>query len=1174
MTLPPPTRALDPLRMPLAGAQVIEASAGTGKTWTLASLYLRIVLGHGRAAGGLLPPRILVMTFTEAATAELRDRIRRRLGEAARMFRGQPAPGETPDDFLLALRGEWLPERWPALALQLDLAAQWMDEAAIHTIHGWCHRTLRRHAFDSASLFEQDKVDDPREMKRSAARDYWRHRVYPLDEARFAAVQALAQTPDALYDAASPLMAARSRAPGAPASSADFHGTLDAWIGWRAACEAAVRAVHEAWSRHREALESQLRAAMETELNGSVYRKDKRDGYLARIGDWAVRPFDPQAAPREDLLRFSLDKLRRQTRKGRITPVDTTGVYALIDVYAGLLGAEPATGAILEHAAAEILERYAQRKATLGQFDFDDLLQRLHAALQAPDGRLAAVLRQQYPVALVDEFQDTDPWQYGSLRRIYLDSGAGGDVALIMIGDPKQAIYSFRGADLPTYLEARTAAYGVHTLNGNHRSTAGLVNAVNHVFGTADAPFGDIRYEAVTARKADARALRDEDGRELPAMTVWFDRSTDGLTGPQHRTVMAESFATRIVALVAQRVIQPADVAVLVRHGAEASAVRTALDRRGLRSVYLSDKESVFASREAVDLWRVLRAVADPRVERNIRAALSCRVFGRDLDGLEATLCDDLAFDVEVERFLRWREVWQRHGVLPMLYAVLHDEGIPGRLLAQPDGERRLTNLLHLGDLLQEASLGLQGEVALVRHLGAMLGSSTAAADGSGDDPAKMRLETDADLVKVVTMHKSKGLQYPVVFVPFASSFHAEDDPERLAENLRLLYVAFTRAERALFVGAATLRDEFPDGSPVSIGALGRLLGRREPGDLEARLSGWQRCEDIRVEPLPEADDRGLGSAPPRVSWRGADVPRRRHAGGWRSASFSSLTRGIEARARMPVAPTEQDERFDDAQVDHPPLLDEAARPASGEAWADFPAGARYGDLLHGLLEWQVEQGWPLQAPGATSPAWESLIRQRCDALRLDEPARSVLTPWVRAIGACPLGSAKTSLAALPRAAVWPEMGFLLTTHGVDAANIDALVRSHVLPGRDRGPVQPTVLEGMLTGFLDLVFEHEGRYFVLDYKSNRLANYGVTWLATAILDHRYDLQYVLYLVALHRLLRSRLPGYDYDHHVGGALYLFVRGIDAPGRGLFEDRPPRELIETIDVLLARTPERSQ
>lgn len=1172
MRASPPVGPLDPLRIPLAGAQVIEASAGTGKTWTLASLYVRVVLGHGRGGEGLLPPRILVMTFTEAATAELRDRIRRRLGQAARVFRGQPLPGETLDPFLSALREDWPAERWPALALQLEVAAQWMDEAAIHTIHGWCHRTLRRHAFDSASLFDQDKAEGPLEMKRAAARDYWRHWVYPLDEARFAAVRSLARTPDALYSAVAPLIAARGRAPGAAPPAIDFDGTLAAWAAWNASCEAAAREVHVTWATHRASIESQLRAAMETELSGSVYRKDQRDAYLARIGAWSGQPFGLVEVPRDDLLRFGLDKLRRSTRKGRTTPQDTTGVHALIDAYGFRIDAEPPVTPILEHAAAEIIERYAQRKATLGQFDFDDLLQRLYAALHATDGRLAAVLREQYPVALVDEFQDTDPWQYGSLRRIYLDPDAGRSVGLVMIGDPKQAIYSFRGADLPTYLEARSAADGIHTLSGNHRSTAGLVRAVNHVFGSAATPFGDIRYEPVTACKPDVRPLADADGCEQPTMTAWYDGSGDALTGPRHRLLMAESFASRIVALVSDAVLRPADVAVLVRHGTEASAIRAALDRRGLRSVYLSDKESVFSSREASDLWHVLRAVAEPRVERHVRAALSCRVFGRELEELESTLGDELALDAEVERFLRWRTVWQRHGVLATIYAVLHDEGIPVRLLAQPDGERRLTNLLHLGDLLQEASLGLQGEVAIVRHLGARLGAAAAPTDDSGEDPARMRLETDADLVKVVTMHKSKGLQYPVVFVPFASSFHGEDDAERIAENLRLLYVAFTRAERALFVGVATLEGEFSDEGGDSASALGRLLGRRRPGDLAERLAEWRLCPDIRVEPLPAPEERRIGGAARSALWRGADAPLRRHASDWRSASFSSLTRGIESRARMPVAPTEQDERFDDAQVDHPPAPAVLPEVAAGAMWSDFPAGARYGDLLHGLLEWQVEQGWPLHRAEAAVAQWEALVCRRCDALQLDARAREILTPWIRAIGDCPLGAADTCLAALPRASCWPEMGFLLTTHGVEATSIDALVRAHVLPGQDRGPLQPTVLEGMLTGFLDLVFEHRGRYFVLDYKSNRLAGYAPSQLAEAILDHRYDLQYVLYLVALHRLLRSRLQDYDYDRHVGGALYLFVRGIGGPGHGLYEDRPPRVLIETIDSLLAVVPER--
>ena len=1183
MSSAPPLQALDLMGFPFQGAQVIEASAGTGKTWTLASLYLRLVLGHGRRGGGLLPPQILVMTFTEAATAELRDRIRRRLVQAADFFREEAGAVSSADPFLVQLREAWPRGEWPARALQLELAVQWMDEAAIHTIHGWSHRALREHAFDSASLFEQDKVDDPQALKLVAAGDYWRRWIYPLEASQSLAFERLASTPAALLECVDRHVARRERKrKGGPALAADlsaptdFEATIGHWSAWASQLQRALRAAHSAWRTHRAALEEQLSVAMARDLKGTSFKTDKRTAYLGLMRAWSSEAFGSRTLESDELRRFSAGNLRGALKKGGIEPVDTHGVFALLQAAFDLDAAEPPSEPLLDHAAACIGELYESRKAALAQFDFPDLLTRLHAALHAPGSGLAAALRVQYPVALIDEFQDTDRWQYASFQRIYLDPQTETSAALLMIGDPKQAIYGFRGADLDTYVTARNTADCIHTLTGNYRSTQSLVAAVNHVFTSAVEPFGSIPYEPVTAQK-DVPPLLQRDGGVHPAMTVWHTPGDEPVKAAEHLALMAAVFATRIIKLLGEGLATPADVAVLVRSGKEARAIRAALDQRGLRSVYLSDRDSVYGTREAFDLWTLLRAVNAPRTERFVRAALGTRSFGLPLATLDALFADERALEQQVERFTQWQSIWQRQGFLAMLYAVLHEQAIPSRLLAQSDGERRLTNLLHLGDLLQQASLGLQGEGAVVRHLADRLRDSATAAGGeTGADAAQMRLETDAHLVKVVTLHKSKGLQYPVVFLPFASGFMTDkdDDLSRRAEDVRLLYVALTRAERAVFVGATTLATEFNKDSTESKSALGQLLGRRNAQDLRERLATWAQCADIVVAPLPEADGACYAGPPAAPGRRTAEVPQRRHASAWRSASFSSLTRRLEPPVRLTVAPTEADERYSDSQTDNPPETRDAGVGLRTDGiatnpYAAFPRGARYGDLLHVLLEWQVQQRWPILDPTATAtvPVWDSLLRRRCDALGITPEHRALLTEWIIAIGRCPLGIGVT-LHSLDPARTWAEMGFLLTTHGATARAIDALISRHVLPGQSRNALQPQALEGLLTGFLDLVFEHDGRYYVLDYKSNYLpAGYAQEQLAEAILGHRYDLQYTLYLLALHRLLKARLATYDYDRHMGGALYLFVRGIDEPGHGMHHDLPPRALIERLDDLLA-------
>ena len=1180
----PALHKLDPLTMPLTGLQVIEASAGTGKTWTLAALYVRLVLGHvpGRLAldGGLYPPQILVMTFTDAATAELRGRIRERLSQSARFFRHGEQTGFEVDDFLHTLRAAIDPAQWPACAGRLDMAAQWMDDAAIFTIHGWSSRMLKTHAFDSASLFQQSRVEDSEQLKLSAVQDYWRKWFYPLSAAQLEAVNALGQTPQALFEQLGPLWALEEQAPHAsvaPAQTPDR--VIGDWEVWQTQRDALQALARPTWTPALVTLVQQ--AAASKAIKG--YRPDWLAGWLAQMAEWA----DGGTIQAETLARFST---RRLLEKGW-GEASAHIAFAHFEALADHLSQEPDSGTLLlAHAAFEIGAAYRQAKAKLAQFDFSDLLQHLYHALQAPDGRLAAAIRQQFPVALVDEFQDTDPWQYGALSKIYGASASPAtpqDTGLIMIGDPKQAIYSFRGADLNTYLTARHQAQAIHTLAGNFRSTAGVVAAVNHVFSRAARPFGEVPFEPVTACNPKVQPLQ-VGGQAQAAMTVWQLPSAKPTRKELLVRQMADLFATQMVGLLNQKAARPGDMAVLVRGWSEARAIRNALSERGVRSVYLSERDSVFATQQATDLWRLLRAVANPRATQLIRAALATQLWGMPWPALEALLQDEQAWDALTERFHGWQKVWQRQGFLPMLHQLLHDQSIPTRLLNQGDGqnnqgERQLTNLLHLGDLLQSASLGLQGEGALIRYLEDQLRRPQA----SGD-MAQLRLESDANLVQVITMHKAKGLQYPLVFLPFVSNYRAEsadsgkDDALRLAEDIRLLYVALTRAEQALWLGIAQTKGDVDGKNPKVKSAVSWLLGRQASDDLGACLKGWA-SEHIVLQDAPEPDASRYRPDAPAPHWKPVLTPQRQLISHWWTASFSALTRDIGPHANPAMTPeSPQDERIGDAQIDSaaPAESDrtEASAPTAIETppFNAFPAGSSYGTLLHDLLEWQAQNDWPAAQPnpnpeaGSSAP-WQGVVSRKAQRLNLDAAQQSLLNSWLPAIAttALPLTTPADSSHALVLGAnntyqAWPEMVFTLPVRQLGSGQLDRLIQQHVLPGEAREALQARQLEGMLTGVMDLVLVVQGRYYVLDYKSNKLPGYGPAHLQQAMLAHRYDVQYTLYLLALHRLLKSRLPGYDYEQHVGGALYLFLRGIDQPGAGLYLDRPPQALIEVLDA----------
>ncbi|MDD2917834.1 exodeoxyribonuclease V subunit beta [Rhodoferax sp.] len=1177
-------KPLDPLTLPLNGLQVIEASAGTGKTWTLAALYVRLVLGHApkgtQPGSGLYPPQILVMTFTEAATAELRGRIRARLAQAARFFKHGEQPGFEADDFLRSLRADIDAAQWPTCAERLDLAAQWMDEAAIFTIHGWSSRMLKTHAFDSASLFQQSRVEDSEALKLGAVQDYWRKWFYPLSANQLGALQAVASSPQELLEQLGPLWNLEDKAPHlASAPEQTPYVAIQAWEVWQQQHDALTSQARLAWTPELVTLVTE--AAARKAIKG--YRADWLAGWLEQMSVWqqgnSIKP--------ETLQRFTVSRLLEKGWADAAQHIAFAHVEALCQ---SLDQEPPVTELLLAHAAQEVGAAYRQAKSRLAQFDFSDLLQHLYHALQAPDGRLAAAIRAQFPVALVDEFQDTDPWQYGALSKIYGASGnatqASGGTGLIMIGDPKQAIYSFRGADLATYLSARQQAQAIHTLSGNYRSTQGVVAAVNHVFGRAAEPFGEVPYEKVSACNDKVQPLQVA-GQTQVAMTVWHLQSPHLQRKAVWMRQMAEVFATQMTHLLNAGATRPGAMAVLVRDWREARAIRSALASRGVRSVYLSERDSVYATPQANDLWRILRAVANPRASHWVRAALATGLWGLSWRELETLFQDEAAWDALTERFHAWQAIWQRQGFLPMLHQLLHEQSIPARLLNQDkadhqrqssSGERQLTNLLHLGDLLQNASLGLQGEGALIRYLEDQLRDPQA----SGDT-AQLRLESDADLVQVVTLHKAKGLQYPLVFLPFVANYReadsGQDDAPRLAEDIRLLYVALTRAEQALWLGITATRGDV-EGKTIKVkSAVSALLGRRASGDLAQCLKAWE-CAHIAVQDAPEPDDTAYSPQASARHWKPALTPRRQLISRWWSASFSALTRDVGASAGGAVMASELDERLGDAHIDSD--LPPSSRAKRGDPCQDdqadpppppfntFPAGSHYGTLLHDLLEWQAQQGWPAAQhdPGAAvSAQWQATLRRQAQKLGLDETECALLSDWVPAIvgTALPLNTASPLvLGQLGAEQHWPEMAFSLKVSALGSAQLDRLIAAHVLVGQPRQAMQPRQLEGMLTGFMDLVFEFEGRYYVLDYKSNKLPGYDPAQLQQAILAHRYDVQYTLYVLALHRLLKSRLADYDYDRHVGGAMYLFLRGIDQPGAGLYADRPPKALIEALDA----------
>lgn len=1172
-------QTLDPLTLPLTGARLIEASAGTGKTYTIAALYLRLLLGLGGEAAYPRPlgvEELLVVTFTEAATEELRSRIR----DNIHALRIACLRGQSDNPLFLSLLEE-IRDREQAARVLL-LAERQMDEAAIFTIHGFCQRMLNLNAFESGMLFEQQLLEDEHQLRYQACADFWRRHCYPLSKPVAQAISTEWSGPRALLRDINRYLqgeAPRLRQPPAegetlPQRHARIIATIDAIKQlWRAAAPDIAAIIADSGVDKRS------------------FSSRNLPNWLSLVGEWAARETTDYQVP-EALGKFAQSFLDEKTKKGE---PPRHGLFSAIDAFLS----EPLTlrDLVIARAMAEIRYSVAREKRRRGEMGFDDMLSRLDDALRQPAGEaLADAIRARFPAAMIDEFQDTDPQQYRIFRRIWLNQPVA---TLLLIGDPKQAIYAFRGADIFTYMTARSEVTAHYTLETNWRSAPGMVHSVNRLFGQLPHPFlfRQIPFLPVSAAKKNHRHRFTLNGSVQPAMTLWHTEG-EGCGVSEYQQIMARQCAREIRDWLSagargearlwsgndSRAVQASDITVLVRSRNEAAIVRDALGLLNIQSVYLSNRDSVFLAPEAREILWILQAVLAPEHEQGLRSAMATSILGLDARAIDALSQQESQWDALVEEFSAYREIWQRRGVMPMMRALLAQRHVAENILASPAGERRLTDILHISELLQEAAARADSEHALVRWLAQHIEEPDTSAASQ-----QLRLESDRHLVKVVTIHKSKGLEYPLVWLPFIASYRQETrglyhdrqtfetllDPaddtqslalaeeERLAEDLRLLYVALTRSVWHCSLGVAPLfrgNRSKKGATDFHHSAIGLLIQQGQAMDAlqlaEALLA--LSDDDIHLQPTAEGDETPWQPPQPDSPPLAAREPGRPMADNWRVTSYSGLQQHGR-RAALDWVP-----RLDEDAVGEALAVQETPGVENRLTIHHFPRGASPGTFLHGLLE-------ELDFTQPPDPQW--LLAQLLES-GFDGQWQPVVMHWLEQLLIAPLNEQGLCLAELAPADKRAELAFYLPIASpLQARQLDQLIRAGDPLSAGCPPLDFRQVQGMLKGFIDLVFRHNGRYYLLDYKSNWLGEdasaYTPQAMAGAMQEHRYDLQYQLYTLALHRFLRHRIADYDYQRHFGGVIYLFLRGVDpaSVGQGVYTARPSLALVNALDALFA-------
>ncbi|MGY1531507.1 UvrD-helicase domain-containing protein [Luteimonas sp. A649] len=1214
-----PASARDPyLDLALEGVHAIEASAGTGKTFTLATLVVRLVVERGLRVG-----QVLAVTFTEAATQELRSRIRARLLLAEQLVGAMPAANASPEATLThavldahLARGS---ETADALRRRLHAAANDIDLAAIFTIHGFCARVLREHALEVGQAFDAPELltsDTP--LYEAIAADLWRSHGSTAD----AADDLLALWPggpQALAGDLPPLVRepvlrpALADLPDDPAPR--LHATGDA--------------LAHAFRAHGDDFRAALVSAVEGKvLHGGSYKAAWIAELFDALHQWCHAgerdaPFEHSKLPQ--LTRDTL--LLRTSKAGAGRTPDSPvcdAVPAYLDALTAMAEWKDARRVELLHRLRDDARlRVARAKQQQRVQTYDDLIDRVADAIDGPEAdELTAKLRAQYAVALVDEFQDTDARQWRIFDRVF--GAASGAPALYVIGDPKQAIYGFRGGDVETYLAARATAAEAPPLALNFRSRPAVLRAVSALYAQAQAaadadtgsdpskkippPFIDGRIEFKEVLPGGVRDDADflRHGTVAPALTLWRaptpEPDAKGKLKP-HNAGRSRELATQACVAAIHRVltdardghasiegrpVQPGDIAVLVRSHNEATRIRHALAMAGIPAV-AAGKQSLFATPEARDLHALLLALLHGADDGRLRMALSTVLVGLDASAIAALDEDGEALRAWQLTALAWRDRLQRGGPLALVNDLCAEHA--GRLLGLLDGERRLTNTLQLAELLQDAQARALGLHGLVDWL------ANAIADANANDESQLlRLESDAKRVQVVTLHKSKGLEYPLVFMPFAaigsptrspgqravvngeggralhwkllpsrSGWEAAKDAWTLAqraEDARLLYVGLTRARHALWLASGMFSNH--DKSPL-------LHMVAKPDALAAALGTAVAIDDSTPPAtLPWLAPQSTDAVPP------ARIAARALASDWWVYSFTQLAnaegQGDASASATQPAPGGQDEPAADADAE----LASGADPADADVFDPRFAGTRFGVVLHDVLEHTDFARWSAWTPGAPAPGSDDakLIADRLraggyPAEDIDDGV-SVLTPLIghTLTVALPEG---VRLVDVPADRRRPEIEFQFALAPTRVDALLALLHRHGLLTARQGFGARRRLEGLMTGLIDLTYVHDGRWYVLDYKSNSLPGYGPAQLDDAMTHSEYDLQALIYTLALHRWLRFRLGDrYDYERDFGGVRYVFCRGLDAArseAQGVQAWRFAPGLVDELDALFA-------
>lgn len=1199
---------------PLKGMNLIEASAGTGKTFNIVHLFLRLLMESRFEKPPLKLDQILVVTYTVAATQELKERVRNELQQFYFDFLHKNEASKNPliSEYLKQFKSE---ELYAQCIFRLQEALRNLEELQIFTIHGFCQRMLQEHSIASGFSMDAELLANHLLLS-EVVDDFWRRKFY--------------QAPMRLIK----MLSDKNATKGKKLNRKDMFKFCQRYLEYpnlkimspskfrpsaqdKEEYTASLKELGVLWQNSREEIEEML---FSNALNKVRYKPQSVSQWIVLLEEVFQEPDYLLPVP-ICFEKFTSSHLEAAIKRGESFP--SHPFFQMADVFWQRYRYHLANWnwwytECMKELLTFCKSKLQQRKIERNVVFFQDLLQQLENALVSSSGsQIKRNIQSRYLAALIDEFQDTDPLQWKIFKTLF-DTETH---TLFLIGDPKQAIYRFRGADLRTYLQAShdvqnsVSGGSCYTLRQNYRSESALVDALNHLFTRSDSPLKDapflekeIVFEPMSARKTGELLLLPESTFSSKPFQIWV-ASNSACKVERNEKAKTDYIQLCVVSAVAEEIYQlltqktmlksettqketplsPSHICVLVRKNAQGVQVQEALRLRNIPST-IKSTGNVFRSEEARDLQYVLQAILEPGHSNYLRMALITPYFGQSGEDLVQLQTNEKRLEEETLLLQEYHDIWKNHGIVRLSRHLMAKSKVHIQLLRLPQGKRRLTNFSHLIELLHEVST--QQKLTMEQTL-SWLSKQRYENENSDSESYHLRPESDENAVQISTIHGAKGLEYPIVFCPFFwenfqknnsetlyynqnseqclhldnTNLHTEQaEHELLAEDLRVMYVALTRAVyRCYLVSRAP--EEL---DPKSL--LTFLLGK--PFEKLATHRGIDvnllKIPDISVLYQPQ---KNVNETPTLHFQEFQAVI----AQNWKMASFSYLIKNKTAFEYNPwfEALGEQWEE----EKKQPETEIQALTEENIYGMFTFPRGERAGNCIHEIF---AELDFTLPLSDHSTKGASFLVPEKFSAFYGHSPDplnyESTLLLMLKNVLSTPLITPEGNyftLDQIPWNQRLNELEFTFPLETISPEKMRQLFQR--IFSTIKHPWTPNSLsqletldfracQGMMRGFIDLIFCYQDRYYLVDWKSNYLGNqfeaYQTQSLTAIMEESYYFLQSYIYLIALHQYLQYRLPNYSYYQHFGGAYYLFIRGMSPEwghSYGIFRDFPSEEVL---------------